>query len=120
MSEQQIRIPFGPVKGVKYATLHCHERAVERFRQDMSAGKVMCWLEGCFRKAKEIQLPETSYLKKLLDHNFERALYFSLGKPSKQGCIIFVVVNDVLKTVHSGEAPEFRKAKTAWKNLNRK
>lgn len=68
------------------------------------------WLEEHLQQAQEITLPQEFHLTKLLTHNFKQARYFSFAKIGRQKSVIFVVVEGVLQTVHSGAAKEFQQA----------
>jgi len=105
--------PFGPVKGINRVTVHCLQRAGERFGQTRSVGKTIVWLEDHLHMAQEVKLPPEFHLIKLLDHNFKEAKYFSFARIGRAKSIIFVVVDGVLQTVHSGSAKEFQQATPA-------
>jgi hypothetical protein len=102
--------PFGPVQGINRVSMHCVQRAAERFGQKGTVGATLLWLEQHFQQAMEVQLPPEFHLTKLLKHDFKEARYFSFAKIGRQKSIIFVVVDGMIQTIHSGAAPEFKQA----------
>jgi len=90
--------------------MHCLQRAAERFGQRGTVGTTLSWLENHFQQALEIKLPPEFHLTKMLKHDFKEARYFAFAKIGRQKSIIFVVVDGMLQTIHSGAAPEFQKA----------
>ena len=101
-------VPFGPVKGVEFVTLHCLRRFVERAGVKGTVGRVLCSLEGWLDRAREADLKPGANVAKILGHGCSPARYWRIGSsnPTK-GDWILVQVDRRLVTVHRNDTLEW-------------
>lgn len=101
-------VPFGPVQGVSWVSLHCLKRFRERVGARGTAGEVLRNLKGWMSKAQPAELRPGKVLHKMLNHGCRVARYYLVGNPRKGAGWILVVEGETLKTVHRNESGEWR------------